>query len=499
MITVTSTADPDDSSSYTCARDLPGPPAPAPDGLCTLRRAIIEATHLIYNTPSARPVLIRFNIPTGDPGYSAADGAWVIQLFNTSQANALPTLGSTDVNLSGAVVVSGTTQPNYGGNRPNAPRIIVRGPTGGAKNGLVVNGNGNVIHGLAFQQLKDMLILNHSDNVASGNWFGLGVHLRNPAQPQEGGGSGAVKTSAGSGHNLIAGNVILGMSGDGINVAGAVGGNDTIIRENFIGTRVNGTIDVAAVSPANRCKPDAASNNWFGGAGIKLSGLRHQVLSNTLVGLLIQGGALQTPPHAINVLSGQDHLIQGNRIGRDALGADVWTCGRGIDSSAGFVRVYSNTLVNTGWQAVFINGGYTSINANAARWNVILTSTAPIDFGDSVPEPLKLFAPARVTGLKGVQVTGTHTSYCPFCLVDVYLDDADNVAEALAWLGAATADVNGAWTFTLPAALAAGQGIRLVTTSRDYGVIPNFEAGTSTRMSALFTGAFKAYVPVARR
>ncbi len=133
------------------------------------------------------------------------------------------------------------------------------------------------------------------------------------------------------------------------------------------------------------------------------------------------------------------------------------------------------------------------------RWNVILTSTAPIDFGDSVPAALKLFEPARVTALKSVHVTGTHTSYCPFCWVDVYLDDGDSVAEALAYLGTAIADVNGAWTFTLPAPLAAGQGIRLVTTARDYGVIPNFEAGASTRMSMLFTGTFKAYVPIARR
>jgi hypothetical protein len=503
VITVTSAADPDDSAYYTCYANPPGSPVPAPDGKCTLRRAIVEATSVMAVMPSARPVLIRFTIPTSDPGYSAADGAWIIQITSTLQTNALPALGSTDVSKSGWVVISGTTQPNYGGNRASAPRIVVRGPAGGTKTGLMVNGDNNVIDGLAFQTLKDMLILNHDDNIVSANWFGLavngqGVHRRNPAQPQEGSGSGGVKGSDGADHNWIYGNAMLGLSGNAINLAG---GNDNLISANFAGTRANGTIDKALVSPANVCKPDAPNNNWFGGGGFLLQGLRNRVTNNVLVGLLIQGGSLQTPPHAIGIQGGQDNLVQGNRIGRDALGADVWTCGRGVDINAPFSAVYSNTIVNSYWQAVFVDKTYTANNANTVRWNVAMSATTAIGFGNLVPFELVGFNPARITAMRGTHVTGTHglNSLCPYCWVDVYLDDGDATVESLAHLGTAIADANGNWTLTLPAPLVAGQGLRTVSTTRDYGVIANFEAGTSTQMSALYSNMYKNYLPLVRR
>lgn len=500
IITVTSAADPDDSASYTCYRDLSGPPAPAPDGKCTLRRAIVEATALMAETPAARPILIRFNIPTADPQHNAA-GYWVIQLYDTNSSNALPTLGSTDINKSGQVVLDGSTQPD---GRSSGPKIIVRGPLN--KNpsgyGLVINGNGNVVRGLAFQKLRNHLGFNHDDNIIENNWFGLtddgsGIYLRNTAQPQEGSGSGGLVFLDGSDHNLVQNNVLLGLSGAAIDLKG---GNDNLITGNYVGARADGTIDAASVAPANICNPTAATNNWFGGGGVNVNGLRNRVTSNVFVGLLIQGGALQTPPNAVNVKMGQDNLIENNRMGRDAAGADVWICGRGVESSVNYTRIFSNVIVNSYRQAIFIMGTLTSANANQAQGNIISNTVAAMDFGDLVPDALRFFAPARVTAIDGVNVSGASDSPCPYCWVEVYLDDDDDVTEALVYLGATTANVNGAWSLTLPAPLEEGWGLRTLITTRNYGTIQNFEAGTSSKLSALFKGTQrKIYLPLVLR
>ncbi len=500
IITITSAADPDDSASYTCYRDLSGPPMPAPDGKCTLRRAIVEATALMADTPAARPILIRFNIPTTDTQYNPA-GYWVIQLYNTASSNALPTLGSTDVSKSGQVVIDATTQP---GGRPNAPRIIVRGPLGTTPPGygLVVNGNGNVVRGLAFQKLRNHLGFNHDGNIIEDNWFGLtedgnGIYLRNTGQPQEGSGSGGLVFLDGSDHNLVQNNVLLGLSGAAIDIKG---GNDNTVAGNYIGTRADGTIDVAGVDPSNICDPTAAANNWFGGAGVNINGKRNRVVGNTLVGLLVQGGALQTPPNAVSVKMGEDNLVENNRMGRDAAGADVWTCGRGVESSVNYTRIFSNVIVSSYREAIFILGTLTSANANQMQGNIISNTVAAIDFADLVPDPLRFFKPVKVTAIDGVNVSGESDSPCPFCWVDVYLDDDDDVVETLAYLGTTSTDANGDWIFSLPAPLEEGWGLRTLITTRNYGTIQNFEAGTSSKLSALFTQAEnKIYLPLVLR
>jgi len=68
----------------------------------------------------------------------------------------------------------------------------------------------------------------------------------------------------------------------------------------------------------------------------------------------------------------------------------------------------------------------------------------------------------------------------------VYLDDDDPWTEALAYLGSTTADVNGDWSLTLPSALTANEGLHTISTVRNYGVIRNYEIGSSSKLSILF-------------
>ncbi len=490
VITVTTTADPDDSESYVCYNaSYPGVIGKTNRLPCTLRQAIEEAESLIAADPALRPVEIRFAIPITDTGYDATSGAWIIQLYDTSKLNALPTLGSTDVNKSGQVVIDGWTQPDYGGLRADMPRIVVRGADG-TKTGLVVNGERNVIRGLAFQRFKDILKLNHGTNTVEDCWFGLtvdgmGVYLRNLAQPDEGSGDAAIALTANADNNLFQDNVFLGLTGGAINIQGS---NDNYVLRNYVGTRADGTIDAASVNPANICDPTAASDNWFGGAGINLRGDRNQVISNTIVGLLVQGGALQTPPDGIVISSEQyqDNLIQHNRIGRDAAGNDLWTCGRGMDLKARYAYVLSNTIVGAGMEGIYLPSGLIRNNANMMRGNVISDTTLAIEFGDLVPDELRFFEPARVITFSNSYVAGDDGDDCPYCWVDVYLDDDDNDVEALVYLGSDTADENGNWRIDLPAPIVEGQGLRTLSTIRNYGVIEYFEAGTSSKLSGLY-------------
>lgn len=419
VITVTSAADPDDSMSYTCSRDLIGPPVPAPDGKCTLRRAILEATALIAETPAARPVQIRFNLSPADPGYDSGLGVWVIQLTDTLQLNALPTLGSTDVNKAGQVVINGGTQP---GGRVDGPKIIVRGPQNRDLVGLVVNGNNNVIRGIAFQQLRTALQLNHSQNIVEYNWFGLDtqgtdIAWRNGDAPEEGSGLGGIKVAENTTQTLIRNNVLVGFIGAAI----SMDGDDGFIRNNTVGTRADGT--VPEVEWNRWCRPNARYFNWFGGAGVEVRGKRNQVTENRIAGLLWSSNdPLNTPDTALEV-SGQDHLIQGNIIGVDSDDQEVGACGRGLVVDAGFTRVLDNTVVRTALEPFRMNGSQVSLNALYYESNLSWDSTAPtyMEFGNQVPEARKLFTPSVVLtitvagGSTTVQGAAHPDAPCPYC------------------------------------------------------------------------------------
>ncbi|HQE93146.1 MAG TPA: hypothetical protein PLH19_11035 [Anaerolineae bacterium] len=487
VITVDSAEDPDDSLSYTCSRDLSGPPAPAPDGKCTLRRAIVEATALMAETPAARPVQIRFNIPTTDPGYDAGWGVWVIQITDTQQLDALPTLGSTDVEKAGQVVIDGDTQL---GGRATGPKIIVRGPQNRDLVGLVVNGNNNVIRGIAFQKFDTALQLNHSQNIVEDNWFGLDnpgtdLYWRDADAPEQGSGLGGIKVAENTAQTLIRNNALAGFIGAAI----SMDGDDGFIFNNHVGARADGTVPEVAW---NRwCRPNARYFNWFGGAGVEVRGKRNQVVGNRVAGLLWYSNDPENTPDTALEVKGDDHLIQGNFIGIDADGKEVGSCGRGLVVDAGFTRVLDNVVVRTALEPFRMDGTQTSINALYYEGNLSWDSTAPtyMEFGNLVPEARKLFTPSVILSINaaGGSTTVTGAAHpdapCPYCQVELFLDDLDPLTETFESLVLVQSDVDGEWSTVLPFALGLDEGLRTASTALAYGIIENFDGPSTSRVS----------------
>ncbi len=487
VITVTTAADPDDSLSYTCSRDLPGPPAPAPDGKCTLRRAIVEATALIAETPSARPVQIRFDIPTTDPGYDSGQGVWTIQLTDTLHLYALPTLGSSDADKAGQVVIDGSTQP---GGRTTGPKIVLRGPQNRDLMGLVVNGNDNAIRGFVFQNFQTVLQLNHSRNVVENNWFGLDnagtdIYWRDPDAPEQGSGLGGVKVAENTAQTLIRNNAFAGFFGAAISMEG----DDGFIRNNFIGMRADGSAPEVAW---NRwCRPNARYHNWFGGAGVEVRGKRNQVTGNRIAGLLWYSNDPENTPDTALEVKGQDHLIKDNVIGIDAVGKEVGSCGRGLVVDAGFTRVINNVVVRTALEPFRMDGTQTSINALYYEGNLSWDSAAPVymEFGTYVPEARKTFTPSVVLSINvaGGSTTVTGAAHpdapCPYCQVELFLDNLNPMTETLRSVQIVQSDADGKWSATLPFALGFDEGLRTASTAFNYGIIANFDGPSTSRVS----------------
>ncbi len=461
--TITVDTTDDASTSQTCEG--------AAAGECSLRRAINQVADL---SDAERPALIQFSIPTGVTGHDDTLDTWKITL--TAE---LPEVEG------GQVTIDGGSQP---GGRPDAPPIILlRDSSTGADLQLgVTQFEGEyVVQGLALQGVE--VSMTGERNIIQDNWLGLSddglsIYFYNEDSSSD---NHAIINGASAGdNNLVQNNVLAGSRTKAIEFQS----DDNLIQGNYIGSLADGTIDVASVNPDNICDQTATTENWFGGGGIYVSvGRRNRILDNVLVGLLIRGSATTTPPDAIELPGGQDNLVQNNRIGQDAAGTDRWICGSGLDVGAGYSQILSNTVVSSFQAGLFVNGTASAINADTLRGNVISNCVQAIEFGDAVPDDLALFGPALVTVIDGTDVSGISDDPCPYCWVDVYLDDDDGFPDARAYLGATIADVNGEWSFSLPAPLAEGQGLRTISTARDYGIIDSLEAGTSSGLSSLFT------------
>jgi hypothetical protein len=188
-----------------------------------------------------------------------------------------------------------------------------------------------------------------------------------------------------------------------------------------------------------------------------------------------------------------------NYIGRDRNDNDVGVCGEGVNISGSYNRIQENVITNAGNSPIRLNTALVEGNGNWYDGNIIINGVGAIAFGPNVPDDLKIFNPAKVTEIDGTTVSGTSgdpgirpglppiDSSCPYCLVQVFLDNTNDQTEALELVAQTNADENGNWEITLPAELQEGEGIRTVSTARDYNVIDNYEIGTSTKMSQLYT------------
>jgi len=487
-ITVNSTADDyHDGKSKKCS-SYPTEP-------CTLRRAINQAYSL---ASSHRPAHIEFDIPTTDPGYDAGLGVWKIQLTGTTLYDLRE--------LHGQTIIDGSTQP---GGRSNGPKVIINGQ-GNKNNGFVLRQDNNVIRGLAMQNFKNSHVtISSDDNTIENCWFGLsddGTTLSSGSDTDPEGGSG-VALSAGSDRNTVRNNVFAGF----FEVAAAIRGDDNIFAGNRIGMRADGTVPI----PAQFDKHPCLSGAWTGGSGITVADSNNQIGGptaadgNIFAGLFLDVGPTTTQRPAIDV-SGDGHTIQNNIIGLDSDDTGVGVCGRGLDLGNGpsDMQVLDNAIVEPSLSAILMNG--TTLNGNTLRGNTIKRETAwpgkqghnkfaedAIAYGPVAPSALRNFIPAEITTVSGTSVTGTsgHGSPCPFCDIELFLDD-DEITEALHPLATTTANGSGEWHATLLAPLVSGQGLRTMSTVPDNFTITGLHTGTTSNLSTLQGTGNQTFLPL---
>lgn len=479
IITVDTTTDPDsDSITKTCGfsggvfqEDTP----------CSFRRAVLEAA---ARPQADRPILIQFDIPTDEPGYDGTLDVWTLTVDDT-----LPPLETdTILDINGQVYIDGSPDlgdPAFGG-RTDAPRIIIN-----SDYSLEVESENNVIQNLAWNG-GGVIFLKEDNNTVENIWMGLtaegdDILLREPGNPFRMAGGGI---NAASNNNVISGTVVAGAFARAIDVQG----DNNLVTNNYVGTRSDGT--VPAVAENIKCLRSLSydPNNWYGGWGLQIAGSNNQVTNNVIAGLHIVQTENSTPPMALEV-DGSDTTIENNRIGVDAEGNEVGVCGIGTLVSGQNISIVDNLYVDTrkGFEeaqsdtAIYISGS--NSDQIAARRNIIRDGTEKaINFAGTIPDAWRFFEPAQITSISGTAVAGTNADGypCPNCEIDIYLDDTDELQEALAHVTTVTADANGDFSFTLPAPLESGQGLRTVSVSQAFGVIGNRGSGTMTQMSDLF-------------
>jgi parallel beta-helix repeat protein len=197
-----------------------------------------------------------------------------------------------------AVVIDGTTDPDYAG----TPIIELNGAGAGSDvDGLVLLGDASVVRGLVINRFdgSGIVLEGGGGHIVAGNFIGLGA---NGASDQGNSDYGIWIRSDGNiigGTSAVERNVVSGNDIDGIHIDGAA---DNVVQGNYIGT-------------------DAAGMNAVGNAedGIWLAGASDNLIGGTAAGAgnLLSGN--QWSGIGASGLS-QDNTIQGNYIGVDAAG-----------------------------------------------------------------------------------------------------------------------------------------------------------------------------------
>lgn len=230
------------------------------EGAGSLRQAILDA-----NNHTGQD-LIRFAIPTSDPGYSSALGVWFLRLTFT-----LPMLEDPS-----GVVIDGSTQP---GSNPDLPGIIIEhaGVPAGVSLIKIISPNNSVKNlGLFYSSGDGIRIEGDQNEVMNNQIFssaGNGVLLL-----------------AGADENVIDGNKICGNALDGIRLQSA---KNNVMNNNSVGEQP-------------LYLPSVGRNL---GNGISLS----QSDSNTISGNLISNNTLD----GLHLSESDENTIIQNTIGLD--------------------------------------------------------------------------------------------------------------------------------------------------------------------------------------
>ena len=517
VITVNTTEDLADSTNFdnhTCSYTSGAFYFPAGDGKCTLRRAILEAG---VRPDVDRPISIQFDIPTADPNYDAGLGIWEVQI-DESYVWELKRKNITEDG--GQVTIDGDTQP---GGRTDGPKIMVNTnrdnePTFGRS--LQVRTSNNIIRNLGFIG-GGQIMLYEGGNTVEKIWMGLtadgsGLSLASDLSSQEEKSlarGGIILTNEKSDNNTIQNNYIIGAVERAIRILSS--GDNNVIQDNFIGMNADGLVP-APFDQGVDCSRETnyISSLWYGGRGIQVTGSNNTVVNNRLAGLHVPQSTNDTPPIAMEI-SGEGHTVTGNIIGRDVAGNDVGVCGQGILLQGTENLVELNTIVHsrngfdpgddgTDFDAAILTQSFATGGGHwlTVRKNVVIDAdkTTHPDHVYRFASPgvhidLRQFNPAKVISMNGTAVSGTRgddavlpgnviiSAACPNCQIYLYADDLDERIEAHEYLGQATADANGDWTATLSRPLDADEGLRTQSMTNASGVIHNFGADTTSKLS----------------
>ena len=516
-ITVDSSADLADSSNFdnhTCSYTSGAFFYPSPDGKCTLRRAILEAG---VRPDGDRPIDIRFNIPTSDPNYDASMQIWEVQI-DESYVWELDRRFITDDG--GQVTIDGDTQP---GGRASGPKIIVntnRDNLAIFGRSLEVRTSNNTIRNLGFIG-GGQIILYEAGNVVENNWMGLladgsGLSLASTATTQamrSMARGGIILPNEKSDGNIVRNNRIIGASERAIRITS--GGDNNQILNNSIGMNAAGIVPAPHDAGIDCTRDlDYNTNLWYGGRGIQVTGSNNSVINNRLAGLHTPQSTNDTPPISMEV-SGSGHTITGNIIGRDTAANNVGVCGQGMLLQGTGHLVESNMIAHSrnGFEPTDDGTDFDtailtqSFSVGSGKW-ITVRKNRVIDADEAthpdhvyrfaspgVPIELRKFNPAKVTVINGTSVSGTQgdnavvpgpviiSAACPNCQIYLYADDLDGRIEAFELLGEATANGSGNWSATLSRPLTANEGLRTQSMANGNGVIHNFGANTTSKLS----------------
>jgi hypothetical protein len=325
------------------------------DGPGSLRAALQEAN------ASPGPDVIRFRIPTSDPGFAA--GAFFIRVRSP-----LPEVRGGGVTIDGASQIAFTGATN--GDRPV---IVVTGEVAGAISGLVLASDRNVVRRLILSRFigadqAALVIRGGAENVVEGCLIGVNVTGGGPA-----GNTTGVLLTEGARENRIGG-----ASADARNIISA---NTTgiLLREatttgnlilgNVLGTTTDGEgplgnvdgVRIEGGATGNRIGAPGAGNviaaSLGNGVWIRAPGSADRnIIQANRIGIAPNGAPLGNRVAGITITSGSENLIGGTESGEGNLIAHQRGIGVQIIGASRGNRILGNAIWDNGELGIDLRG-----------------------------------------------------------------------------------------------------------------------------------------------
>lgn len=362
---------------------------PAGDTLPNQDHGIYIGTNAISNTMTVGPG----NVISANQG----DGIRIYSSNNVIQGNFIGTnlTGSTSstslINTGAGIRIVNGDSNTIGGTGPGERNVLARGGSSGNYSSILIQPTtGN----------------SAANNVIAGNFIGVNAAGTAALMPVETTSSYGVRIDGSSG-NTIEANVISG-GGYGIaldKISGTGEDDNTIIRDNYIGTKANGGTDA--------------------------------------------GSALSNRYHGIYIVNGTGHVIEGNVIANNGAASTVLTKYHGIRiyGSAGLLSnmtVRDNQLVRNGSAA----GGHGISIQNADQVTITRSSTRE-NYGNGIA----LNSANNDIGAPSLQtpelvsstptLSGTVSGGCDICTIEVFTSATRDDGEGPYYLTSGTTDGSG--------------------------------------------------------